>query len=107
MHFFSAYLHLQYLAFGTDHSRVQGAVAVFLGAGYIVVELVGYVAPHTMNHPQCLVAGGHILHQNPHRPDVMYLGKANPLALHFSPDAVDVFGTSGYFEFETCLIKGI
>src|SRR5690606_13138759 len=39
VHLERAYLHLDGLAAGPDHRRVDGTVAVFLRCGYVVVEL--------------------------------------------------------------------
>src|SRR5690606_30753218 len=79
-----------------DHRGVQRAIAVFLGGGDVVVELVGNVAPFAVDDAEQGVAISHGGHQYPHRADIVDLGETDVLALHLSPDAVDMLGAPRY-----------
>ena len=98
VHAVGANLHLQNLALGAHHRGVQGAVAVLLGVGDVVVELVGDVVPQAVYQPQGGVAIGDFRHQDAHRAYIVDLGEADSLALHLSPYAVYVLGTPVNFE---------
>ncbi len=93
VHLVSADLDFNDPTAGADHGRVQRPVAVFLGLGDVIVELVGYVAPQVVDDPQqgiTIVDGGN---QHPDGTDIVDLGKTDALAAHLLPDAVDVLGT--------------
>ena len=49
-----------------------------------------------MHQPQHGVAGGHIVHQDAQRAQVVQLFNRQRLALHLFPNAVDVLGTAGH-----------
>ena len=94
MHGIGADLHLQHLAIRADHRGVQGAVAVFLGVGDVVVELLGNVPPQGMHDAERGVAVAHFRHQHAHRAHVVDLAELQALALHFPPDRIDVLGAA-------------
>ena len=95
MHGLGTDLYFQHLALGADHRRMQRAIAVFLGVGNVVVELVGNVPPKAVNYPKSGVAITHLRHQNPHCAHVVYLTEIDALALHLPPDRVDMLGPTG------------
>ncbi len=80
---------------------MQRAVAVLFGRGDVVVKLVGNIAPQAMDYAQYGVTIAHRGHQNTHRANVIYLWKRDALALHFAPDAVNVFGPPAHRTFNT------
>jgi hypothetical protein len=92
VHGVGADLHFQHLALGADHRRVQRAVAVFLGVGDVVVELLGDVPPQGVDDAQRGVAVAHFRDQHAHGAHVVDLAEGQALALHFAPDRIDVFG---------------
>src|SRR5690606_18725716 len=79
-----------------DHRGVQRAIAVFLGGSDVVVELVGNVAAVAVDDAEQGVAISHGGHQYPRRADIVDLGETDVLALHLSPDAVDMLGAPRY-----------
>ena len=87
-------LHFKHLAFRADHGGMQGAVTIFLGIGDVVVELVGNMAPERVHGSQRGVTIAQLGHQNADSTDVVYLGEIEVFATHFTPDAVDVFGST-------------
>ena len=96
VHLAGADLYFQHLALGAHHGRVQGAVTVLLGIGDIVVKLIRDVVPQPVHQAQGGVAVGNSRHQDAYGADIVDLGKANTLALHLPPDAVDVLGPAIY-----------
>src|SRR5690606_18869555 len=95
VHIEGAYLHFEHLAFGADHRRVQRAIAVVLRIGDVVVEFIRHIAPQAMHDAERAVAIPHLGHQYAHGANIVDLRKADTLALHFSPDAVDMLGAPG------------
>lgn len=87
-------LDLQHLALRAEHRGMQRLVAVLLGVGDVVVELVGHVMPARVDDAQHRVAVAHLGHQDTHRADVVDLGEVDALALHLPPDRVDVLGAA-------------
>lgn len=73
---------------------MQGAIAVFLGVGDVVVELLGNVPPQGVDDTQRGVAVAHFRHQHAHGAYVVDLAEGQALALHFAPDRIDVFGAA-------------
>ena len=100
MHVESANLHLQYLALGPDDRGMQGAIAVLLGVGDVIVKLVGDVVPQTVHQAQGGIAVTDFRHQDAHGANIVDLGKTDALALHFSPDTVDMLGAPADLEGE-------
>jgi hypothetical protein len=92
VHGVGADLHFQHLALRADHRRVQRAVAVLLGVGDVVVELLGDVPPQGVDDAQRGVAVAHFRDQHAHGAHVVDLAEFQALALHFAPDRIDVFG---------------
>jgi len=92
VHGVSADLHFQHLALGADHRSVQRAVAVFLGVGDVVVELLGDVPPQGVDDAQRGVAVAYFRDQHAHGAHVVDLAEGQALALHFAPDGIDVLG---------------
>ncbi len=89
-----ANLHLQHLAFGTQHRRVQRAVAVLLGIGDVVVEFLGDVSPQRMHDAERGIAIAHFRHQHAHGANVVDLAELQALLLHLPPDRIDVLGAT-------------
>lgn len=83
-------LDLQHLILGAEHSGVQRLVAVLLGIGNVVVELVGHMVPARVHQSQHGVAIGQRRHQDAHGAHVVDLGEIDALALHLAPDRIDV-----------------
>ena len=79
---------------------MQRAVAVFLGIGHVVIELVGDIPPQAVHQTQRGVTVLHLRHQDADSADVVDLGKSDALALHLPPDAVDMLGAPGDFKAE-------
>ena len=94
VHVEGADLHLQHLALRAHHGGVQALVAVVLGAGDVVVELLGHVLPQRVDDAQGGVAVAHFAHQHAHRAHVVDLAEIQMLFLHLPPDAVDVLGAA-------------
>ncbi len=94
MHVPGADLHLQGLVIWPHHGRVQGLIHVALGGSNVVVELLGDVPPEAMDQPQGGIAIRYAIDQNPHRSQIEDLFYVHALALHLSPDAIDVLWTS-------------
>ncbi len=94
VHGVGADLHFQHFALGADHGGVQRAIAVFLGVGDVVVELLGNVPPQRMDDAQRGVAIAHFRHQHAHGAYVVDLAEVQTLALHFAPDGIDVLGAT-------------
>ncbi len=92
VHGMGADLHFQHLAVGADHRGVQRAVAVLLGVGDVVVELLGNVPPEGVHDAQRGVAVADFRDQHAHRTDVVDLAELQALALHLPPDRIDVLG---------------
>ncbi len=85
-----ANLNFQHLVLGPDQGGMQRLIAVLLGVGDVIVELVGHVMPAGMHDPQRCVAVGNVRHQNTHGAHIVDLGKIDALALHLAPDRVDM-----------------
>ncbi|MNQ60539.1 hypothetical protein D3C85_748220 [compost metagenome] len=94
MHGVGADLHLQHLAVRADHRGVQRAVAVLLGVGDVVVELLGDVPPEGVHDTEGGVAIAHLRHQHAHGAHVVDLAELQALALHLPPDRIDVLGAA-------------
>ncbi|RMR10054.1 hypothetical protein ALP92_103717 [Pseudomonas syringae pv. primulae] len=94
VHGVGADLHFQHLAFRPDDGGVQRAVAVFLGVGDIVVELLGNMPPQRVHDTQRGVAVTHFRDQHAQCTHVVDLAERQALALHFAPDGIDVLGTA-------------
>ena len=94
VHGVGADLHFQHLALGADHRSVQRAIAVFLGVGDVVVELLGDVPPQGVDDTERGVAVAHFRHQHAHGAHVVDLAEGQALALHFAPDRIDVLGAA-------------
>ncbi|ANF23639.1 hypothetical protein PS273GM_00015 [Stutzerimonas stutzeri] len=73
---------------------MQRAVAVFLGVGDVVVELLRNVSPQGMHDTQRGVAIANLGHQHANGTNVVDLAELQPLLLHLPPDRIDVLGTS-------------
>ena len=71
VHLMGADLHFQGLALGTDHRGVQRPVVVTLRPRDVIVELAGDRRPQGVHRAQRGVAGRHILHQHPHRAQIV------------------------------------
>ncbi len=93
VHGVGANLHLQHLALRADHRGVQRAIAVLLGVGDVVVELLRNVPPQRMHDPQRGVAIADFRHQHANGANVVDLAELQALLLHLSPDGIDVLGT--------------
>ena len=91
VHGVGANLHLQHLALRAEHGGVQRAVAIFLGVGDVVVELLGNVPPQGVHDTQGGVAVAHLRHQHAYCAHVVDLAELQALALHLAPDRIDVF----------------
>ena len=85
-------LDLDGLAARPDDRRVQGAVAVLLGIGDVVVELAHDRLPAAVHDAERAVALLHVLDQYPHRAHVEQVTELDVLGAHLLPDAVDVLG---------------
>ena len=94
VHVEGADLHLQHFALRAHHGGVQALVTVVLGAGDVVVELLGHVLPQRVDDAQGGVAVAHFAHQHAHRAHVVDLAEIQMLFLHLPPDAVDVLGAA-------------
>ncbi len=94
VHGVGADLHFQHLAFGPDDGGMQRAIAVFLGVGDVVVELLGNMPPQGMHDAQRGVAIAHFRDQHAQRTHVVDLTERQTFALHFAPDGIDVFGSA-------------
>ena len=92
VHLLGTDLHLHHPPLGADNRGMQGLVAVVLGLGDVVVELVRQVLPQIVHHAQGHVALRHRLHDDTHRQQVGQLLQGHALALHLLPDAVQVLG---------------
>src|SRR5690606_347895 len=92
VHGVAADLHLQDLAIRSDDRRVQRAVAVFLGVGDVVVELLGNVPPQGVHDAQRGVAVVDFRNQHAHRKHVVDLAQLQAFFLHFSPDGINMLG---------------
>ena len=90
VHVAGADLDLQRLVVRSDHRGVDRAVLIVLGRGDVVVELAGQIAPQAVHHAERRVAVGDRLDHDAHRAHVVELLEGELLALHFSPDAVDM-----------------
>ncbi|MNS54654.1 hypothetical protein D3C72_874610 [compost metagenome] len=90
-------LHFERAAVIVRHHRMQRAVAVGLGPGNVIVELVGQRCPHLVHQPQRRVAGAHVVNDDAQRAQVIHLGKIQALDAHFVPDAVDMLGPAADF----------
>ncbi|RMS15574.1 hypothetical protein ALP72_05645 [Pseudomonas coronafaciens pv. coronafaciens] len=91
VHGVGADLHLQHLAFRADDRGVQRAIAIFLGVGDVIVELLRNMPPQRMHNPQRGVAVAHFRDQHAQGTHVVDLAERQALALHFAPDGIDVF----------------
>ena len=92
VHGMGADLHFQDLAFRTDHRRVQRAVTVLFRVGDVVVELFRNMPPQGVDDAERGVAVAHFRHQHANRAHIVDLAELQALALHFSPDRIDVLG---------------
>ena len=92
MHGFGADLDLHRPALLSQHHGMQGLVAVILGIGDVIVEFLGDVQPAPVDQAQDGIAGGHVVHDDPHRVQVVELLQGHFLAHHLPVDAVDVLG---------------
>src|SRR5690606_24553537 len=90
VHGVGADLHFQHLALRADHRGVQRAVAVLLGVGDVVVELLGNVPPQGVHDAQGGVAVVDFRHQHAHRAHVVDLAELQTRLLHLPPDGIDV-----------------
>ena len=95
VHVVGADLHLQRFALWSDHRGMQRSIVVALGARDVVVELAGNRRPQRMHRTQRGIAGRHILHQYPHRAQVVELADRHGFFLHLFPDAGDVLRAAG------------
>ena len=95
VHLARADLHLERLAFGTDHRRVQRSVVVGLRLRDVVVELARQRRPQMMDDAERGVAVLDVVDQDPHGADVVQAVDARLLAAHLVPDAVDVLRPAG------------
>ena len=92
VHGLGADLHLDGLALGVAHHRVQRLVAIAFGLGDVVVKLFRDRRKLAVHQAQGRVASVHAGHDHPQRADVKHLGKVQRLAAHFFDNAVDVLG---------------
>ena len=105
MHILGANLHFEHLAGGPQHRGMNGAVAVVLGIGDVVIELAGNVRPRRMHHAEGRVALRHALHHHPQRLRVIDLAEVDALAPHLEPDAVDVLGAPDHLGLDAGLLQ--
>ncbi len=84
-------LHFQHLALGADHRGVQRAIAVLLGVGDVVVELLGDMPPQGVHDAQRGVAVADFRHQHAYRAHIVDLAEFQAFALHLAPDRIDMF----------------
>ena len=94
VHLVGANLNFKCLAVGPDDCSVQRSVVVVFWIGNVVVELSWQVRPELMHDAECRVAVRNVVNEDPHGANVVKTVEAAILALHFSPDAVDVLGPS-------------
>ena len=91
VHLIGPYLDLQRRAEGHDRC-VQGLVHIALRRGDVVVELSRDGDPQGMNDAQHGITGGHVIHEDPDRQDVVQLVHGELFALHLLIDAVVMLG---------------
>ena len=78
VHLVGADLHLERLALGADHRRVQRAVVVGLGLGDVVVELARQRRPQVVDDAERRVAILDVVDQDAHGADVVERVDARP-----------------------------
>ena len=105
IHFMGPNLNFQHLAPRTNYGCVQGSIAIFLGEGNIIIELIGNIAPMSMHDTQYGVTVRYRGHQDSHCTNVINLRKANILALHLFPDAVYMFCTASDLCLYVCFFQ--
>ncbi len=93
VHGLGADLHFQHLALRPEHRGVQRAVAVLLGVGDVVVELLGNVSPQGVHDTQRGVAIANLGHQHANGANVVDLTELQAFLLHLPPDRIDMLGT--------------
>ena len=108
VHLAGADLNLERPAARPHDRGVQRPVAVRLGVGDVVVELAGNVRPEPVHCTEHAVAFRHGIHEHANRPQVEELLDAGlldaqGLALHLSPDTVDVLRATGHLGVDACL----
>src|ERR1035437_10952911 len=85
-------LDLERLAVKSDHGGVEALVEVGFGDGNVVVELAGNRMPHRVDDAESCVTVLDLVYEYPDRIHVVDLADLGVLALHLSPDAVQMLG---------------
>src|SRR6056297_681609 len=98
-------LHLHYLALRTDYRCMQRAITVLLRIGNIIIKLVGNIAPQTVDQPQRGVAVADLRNHDTQSTDIIDLGEADTLALHFPPYTVYMLRPSTDLEAYSRLVQ--
>ncbi len=93
-------LHLDRPAFGTYDRGMQRLVIVGLRVRDIVIEFVRNVVPQAVHDTERGVTVPRLVNEDPYRLDIEYLVEMDVLALHLSPDAVDVLGSAADFRLD-------
>ena len=94
-------LYFQSLSLGSNNRRVQRPIPVVFRVSNVIIEFVGNVSPKAMHQAQRSVAISYIWHQNSHCANIINLRKTTALALHFSPNTIDMFCASRQLCFYT------
>src|SRR3972149_6146809 len=108
MHLVRADLHLEGSCPFVHHSRIEGLVAVWLGVGDEIVELVWERVPHAVHYSQSVVAFRHSIDQDSNGNQVVYVIEIfahRSILLDLLVYAVNMLGPAGDLGFHAGLLK--
>ena len=105
MHIVRAYLYLDGLALRADNGRVQGLVVIVLRVCNVVVKLAGQLRPEVVPGTKRGIAILDVVDQYTNRTNVIQRVETTVLALHLSPNAVNMLGPAGYLGFDALFVE--
>ena len=91
VHLFGADLDLDPHVAGPDHGGVDRAIAVRLGIGDVIFQLIGHAAPGLVDQAERAIAIVGIVHDDAEGVDVGEVGEFDALALQLAPDRIGLF----------------
>ena len=105
MHIVRSDLHLNGFASRPHDGRVQRLVVIVLGVGDVIVEFTRQIGPQVVHGPEGGITILDRVDKDADCTNVIEILQTAILALHFAPDAVDMFRPARNFGFYALFLE--